>query len=384
MKLALISSGLGNTYRGFEISTGRWFDALRRYTDLDVRLFAGGNHPGATRVWNIPRRNWLLRPLLSLPFVPEQNRWELTYGIEEFTFFFSIIPHLLRWKPDVVWVKDVPLAHLLASARIIPGLNYKVIFANGGAFKPSNYKHFDRIQQLHVQAYEDALDAGVPVGQMELISNCIAFDDVPPTAHVTRKTLGLSDNDFVVVCVAAWNKYHKRIDYLINEVARIPDANVKLLLCGAPEADSGELQSLAKKQLGSRVQFLTVSPSSVRQILGFSNVFALASLNEGLGNALIEAAVAKIPIVAHPHGGAKFILQDPAWMTDLSEDGNLAARLIAIKNSPPSTDALQRLSEEVSARFSDKLLASQFEQMVNTTAQRITPRTVSSAGGARS
>jgi 1,2-diacylglycerol 3-alpha-glucosyltransferase len=371
LKLALISSGLGNTYRGFEISTARWFEALRKYTDLDVRLFAGGEHPGATTIWNIPRKS-VFRPLRKLPFRKEENRWLLAFSIEELTFCFGLIPHLRQWRPDVVWLKDWPLAHLIARIRLLPGMtNFKIIFANGAALDPALYKQFDRIQQLHAGAYEQAVKAGIPSGgQMEVLGNCIALD---PPAHdpmFLRASLGLRDSDFVVVCVAAWNKHQKRIDYLIDEVARIEDQSVKLLLCGEPEPETPDLKALAARKLGSRVQWLTLHHGAVRQIFRLCDVFVLASLKEGLPNALIEAALSQIPVVVHPQDGARSILQDDVWMTDLSGAGNLAARLIAIRKAPPSARLLQELSDAVARRFGDRVQAKKFEQMVRITCQK--------------
>ena len=62
-------------------------------------------------------------------------------------------------------------------------------------------------------------------------------------------------------------------------------------------------------------------------------------------------------------------MQDDAWLTDLSRTGNLAARLTAIRNAPPSAASLQRLSEDVAMRFDNEILAKRFEQMVRRTAR---------------
>jgi glycosyltransferase involved in cell wall biosynthesis len=382
IKLALISSGLGNIFRGFEISTARWFDALRKHAELDVRLFAGGKHSGATSVWNIPRASFL-RPLRKLPFRKELNRWLMASFFEEVTFCLGVIPHLRQWKPDVVWLKDWPLAPMIAKSRCLPGMDFKIIFANGCAFDPALYRHFDRIQQPHVRAYEQALDAGIPRERMEVIGNCISPDPPPGDPGLSRATLGLSDSDFVVICVAAWNKHQKRIDYLIEEVARIEDQSVKLLLCGEPEPETADLKALAARKLGSRVQWLTVDHGTVRQILKLCDVFALASLNEGLPNALIEAALSRLPVVAHPNDGVRCVVQDDAWTTDLSRVGNLAARLVSIRNTPPSAASLTRLGEDVAMRFSEEILAKKFEGMVRSTCRSIEPRGTAGASTLR-
>src|ERR1700722_4876069 len=64
IKLALISCGLGHINRGVEVSTARWFEALKKDQSIDVRLFSGGEYPGATKINNIPRDN-LLKTIFS-------------------------------------------------------------------------------------------------------------------------------------------------------------------------------------------------------------------------------------------------------------------------------------------------------------------------------
>jgi glycosyltransferase involved in cell wall biosynthesis len=206
---------------------------------------------------------------------------------------------------------------------------------------------------------------------MEVLGNCISLDQPVDDAPLLRASLGLRESDFVVICVAAWNTHQKRIDYVINEVARIRDESVKLLLCGEPEPGTAALKALAKQQLGSRVQWLTVPHATVPRILKLCDVFVLASLKEGLPNALIEAALSQIAVVVHPNDGARSIVRDDTWMTDLTGAGNLAARLMALRSAPPSAALLRRLREDVATRFGDRHMAKKFVQMVRGTCEQI-------------
>lgn len=364
LKVALISSGLGTTNRGFEISAARWFEALKAHSNLDIRLFCGGDYAGGKKLWNFPRKSVWTAPFQFLPFCPEKTRWELCYGTEQISFWSALNWELLRWKPDAVWVKDIPLAHLLLGSRAILGLNFKIVLANGGMLRPKTYQPFDVIQQLSLQAYKEALEFGIPASKMQLISNCFPRFEVAKTRKELRNELGFNDNDWVLICVAAWNKYHKRIDYLLEEVARLDDPNVKLILCGAAEVDSDELRRLGTNLLGDRVKWMTVAPNVVPELLHASDVFVLPSMRESLGNALVEAALCGLPVVTHPHDGARYALQDKFWMVDMSEPGNLSAKLQQFKNDPPNAERLRQLQSDVSSRFSDRVLAPQFEQMV--------------------
>jgi 1,2-diacylglycerol 3-alpha-glucosyltransferase len=373
IKLALVSSGLGNTARGFETSTGRWFEALREHTSLDVRLYCGGAFPGGKRLWNFPRNSIWTSAAKFIPFMPEQNRWEFQYGVEQISFWSALNFESLDWKPDVVWCKDVPLAHLLYASRIMFGLKYKLIFANGSRFKPGTYQWFDLVQQIQQSCYDEALEHGIPDQKMELLSNCFRPMPVAVPRAEQRARLGLTAEDWVIVCVAAWNSYHKRIDYLLHEVAALNDPRIKLLLCGTPEVDTPKLRALGAALLGDRVRWMTVGENDVSSILNASDVFVLPSLQEGLGNALIEAAMCGLPVIAHPHEGARFSIADDYWLCDLSGSGNLTTRLQQLRSNPPSAERLNRLKADVSARFSAKQQAAQFERMV----QRLLARTSS-------
>lgn len=370
LKLALVSTGLGHINRGFEISTARWFDALQRHSTLDVRLFSGGEHPGAKALWNFPRSSIWTKPIQYIPFMSEQHRWEFTYGVEQVSFWSALNFELINWKPDAVWVKDVPLAHMLLASRVAFNLKFKIILANGGMFKPKTYECFDLTQQLQHQAFDEAIEYGIPAEKMEILGNCVPAPSavLADERALVRQSLGLNESDYVIVCVAAWNKYHKRIDYLLNEVANLTDPNIKLLLCGAPEVDTHELQEQGKALLGDRVQWLTVEPEKVASILQASDVFVLPSLRESFGNVLLEAALCGLPVVTHPHDGAQFVIADDFWMTDLTEPGSLTKRLSWLKDNAATIEGhVQQLKDSVNKRFSEESLVRQFQQMVRRT-----------------
>ncbi len=46
------------------------------------------------------------------------------------------------------------------------------------------------------------------------------------------------------MCVSAWNAYHKRIDYIIEEIASINSTDIQLMLCGHPDAETAVLKEL--------------------------------------------------------------------------------------------------------------------------------------------
>ena len=365
IRLALISCGLGNVTRGFEVSTARLYKALSADKQMDVRLYTGGKYETATKtIWNIPRDLVIKSPIGLLSHINDRRVWEFSYGVEQISFGLFLWPELVKWRPDVVWTKEVPFAYFLLHYRKMFNLKLKVIFANGGAFRPQTYKDFDYIQHLETESYQEAQKFGIPEEKMTLLTNCIDLQLSPKPRDVLRAQFGYTPNDWIVICVAAWNRHHKRIDYVINEVAQMKNDNVKLLFCGHPEPETPILKKLAQEKLPGRVQWLTLAESQVQEALQAADVFVMSSLHEALGNSLVEAVLAGTPVVSHEHGASKFLLREHERMTDLSQPGNLTRRLLELMQSPPERDDLIMLQERAREQFSQETTVQRFYEMV--------------------
>ena len=364
IKLALVSCGLGRVQRGFEISTSRWQVALSSDPRLELRVFSGGVFPNAERVWNLARNDTLDSPLGIFRTLNESRFWDLCYRLEQTTFSIGFIPKLLSWQPDIVWTKELPLGRLLMVIRKLFHLKFKIIFANGDALEPPSYEDFDQIQHLYPDSFEKAAQFGIEEEKMHLLPNCVIYATPGESREQLRQQFGFRAEDYIIICVAAWNRYQKRLDYLVREVAALRDPSVKLLLCGHPEAETKALKLLAAKELGKNVRWLTLIPEDVHRALYISDVFVLPSFIEGLSNALIEAVMAELPVICHPHPGGKYILEDDQWLVDLSTKGALANRVKILRSYPRPEEDLRRLQNRAMERFSADTLAGEFYKMV--------------------
>jgi glycosyltransferase involved in cell wall biosynthesis len=364
-KLALLSCGLGNINQGVEVSTARLFDAIKDSPELNVRLFSGGSFPDATQIANLPR-DLLLNSILKLASLVNKRRvWEFAYGIEQVTYAFGVIVPLAQWQPDVVWTKEAPLAHLLLTLRYLLRLKFKIVFANGCGFRPPTYEMFDYIQHLQSTSYDEALKYKLDPARMEVLSNVLPPIGTAVSREEARASFGFKPSDWVVISVAAWDRYRKRIDYVIEEVAAIQDENTKLLLCGHPQPDAGSLKALAKKRLGDKVQWHTLPKEEIPRALKAADVFVLASMGELFGGAGIEAVLAGLPVVMHPHGASRILTEHGFEATDLSKPGNLAKRLEQLRATPPDPQALSGLAASLRLNLSEATLTERFIKMIN-------------------
>lgn len=379
IKVALISCGLGNVRRGFEVSTDRWFQVLKQHPDLQVRLYCGGKQPGGSLVWNIPR-DWVMNsPLALLRPINPRRFWEFSYGVEQISFGLFFWPDLVKFKPDIVWTKEVPFGYFLPFYRALLGLKFKTVFANGGAFLPKTYKDFDFIQHLTRESLDEALAEGISSDKMLTLTNTITYHEPKETRAEIRARFGYAPNDYVVICVSAWNAYHKRIDYLINEIAAADDKHINLMLCGHPDAETGVLKELARHKLGGRVKWLSLPEEEVHRAMRAADTFVLCSLAECLGNSIAEAVMAGLPVITHSHTASRFILgEDNEWLTDLSQPGQLAKRLIELKNDQDARERIKSAQERVKELFSADTLVPRFYDMVTRLTQPA-PQTVTSS-----
>jgi 1,2-diacylglycerol 3-alpha-glucosyltransferase len=364
IKVALVSCGLGRVQRGFEMSTSRWQAALSLDPRLDLKVFSGGEFPDAERVWNVARSDIFNSALGIFHSLDERRFWSLCYRLEQLTFSIGIIPKLLLWQPDILWTKELPLGRLLMIIRKLFHLKFKIIFANGDALEPPSYMDFDHIQHLYPDSFEKAARFGIDEKKMCLLPNCVVYTVPDESRQQLRQQFGFDEQDYIIISVAAWNRYQKRLDYLIREVAALGDPSVKLLLCGQPEAETKALKLLAAKELGENVRWFTLAPEDVHRALYISNVFVLPSFTEGLSNALIEAVMAELPAICHPHPGGKYILEDDQWFVDLSTKDALANRLKILRGGRRPVKEIKRLQNRAIERFSADALAGKFFDMV--------------------
>ena len=173
--------------------------------------------------------------------------------------------------------------------------------------------------------------------------DCEVFQPIAGGRQAIRANLGIPEDAFVIGCVAAVKKHHKRIDYLINEFARLSNdgktrtnidrqdrnldtiipkpsciscpsmLNPYLLIAGARTDETAELIALAESLIPGRYKIVTdLRRSQMPDLLRSMDVFVLTSLFEMMPIALLEALASGLPCVVNAHP----VLE---WMTGAGE-----------------------------------------------------------------
>lgn len=365
--MVLACSGLEHAQRGYESFARECFDTLRDEPLLDLWLIKGSGPDGEReRAIASLKRDGRVAGAVAR-FRGDHIK------AEQFAFGFSLQPTLLRLKPDVVYFSEWYTGIALARLRALNRLDHALVLSNG-SMSDHGFEPFDRVHQHTAPALEWVLRKGADPSRQTLLP--VAFevpDSVPPAEErrALRDRLGLPHDRPVVISVAALNRWHKRLDYLVEEVARMPAPRPYVLLVGQPEPETEGLRRLAAERLGDDGHsFRTVPRAEVDDLLFASDVFVLASFAEGLPRAMVEALAHGLPCLAHDYSVAHYALSEHARVADFAQPGALAGLLGDVLAEGDLAARAEDRRRSVYDRFSWDALRPQYVELLHGAAGR--------------
>jgi 1,2-diacylglycerol 3-alpha-glucosyltransferase len=369
IRLFLLCSGLGHVRRGYESFTEECFAALSSHPELDISLFQGGftSIDSAITLKNLPRNHSFTRQLANLS--KKSSNFSDPYFLEQASFCFSLIPHLYIQKPDVIFFSDFVLGTMLWHWRRISRLSYKLLFSNGAPNGPP-FSRMDHVQHLTPVHRQAALDAGEPASKHSLVPYGLKvhreYTPLPQSdREALRRQLHLPIDRPILLSVGTLNKSHKRMDYLVQEIAGMPEPRPYLVLLGQTDGESNEIIKLAKQHLGvTNFQINTVSPTEVGYYYQVADAFVLASLREGFGRVFLEAMAYGLPCLAHDYEVTRFVLGDNAFLGDFQMPGRLAALIPQALSDSQNNDKRCQRHQSVYQRFSWDVLTPAYVQTI--------------------
>jgi glycosyltransferase involved in cell wall biosynthesis len=296
--------------------------------DLDAHLFKGGGAriPGETVVSHISRNGMLARALgPRLPY----RRYQLEFA----SFAAMLLPHLWRGGFDLVHVIDPPLLSHLSRLKRLCSLPYHLVFTHAGPAAVANLGRADHVHCLTPASAAEARAADVAPDRLSELPVGISSKRFarPADRDTLRARWNVPRNRFTILCIASINRHHKRIDYLIDEVARLND-DFLLWVDGSlhPDGDP-ELLKMAAARLGPRFRHTHVEADQVAELFGLADVLVSASLHESFGMAVVEAMSAGLPVLVHDSEHFRWLADDGAHRLDMTRDGAVAECLGEMK-----------------------------------------------------
>jgi glycosyltransferase involved in cell wall biosynthesis len=278
-----------------------------------------------------------------------------------------------------VYCIDPPLTRMLFKFRRLFGWQFRLLYTHGVTMPPSDYPPADHLQQVAVGPHAEALAAGISADSMTVLP-CGFYPErfeIDADKAALRQAHGVPADAFVILSVAALNRWHKRSHHLIDEAARL-DGNLLLWLDASLDQGEPDLIDYARSRLGDRCRITHVPSSRVGELYKIADVFAHASVFESFGLSIIEAASSGLPVLIHDAPHFRWLVPNPATWVDMTEPGALAARLAALRADPAARPALQSQAL-VRERFSWHALRSGYGALY----QRVAKLPIAGQGGPR-
>jgi glycosyltransferase involved in cell wall biosynthesis len=150
--------------------------------------------------------------------------------------------------------------------------------------------------------------------KLRIIPNPIDFDRMRPSDDFDRAgrraSLGLDDNDLVIVFVALGHFERKGLPILLTAVEAFGDLSLKLLVVGGqPDLVRSYEKQVRDRGLADRVRFVG-QQGDVRPFLWSADVFALASAYETFSLVAHEAAAAGLPLLVTRLHGVEDVVEE--------------------------------------------------------------------------
>lgn len=362
LRIFFSCSGVGILDRGIETFFREAFDGLRGMPGLRITLYKGAGEEQADEhvLWNLPRTGMAAKALGAC--IGRDS-----YVAEQLSSFPSMVRAIRKHRPDIVFYSDSNLGFQLHRWRKQIGVPFRLLFSNGGPCHPP-FVRTDYVQQVVPIYYEEAIAAGEPLERHRMVPYGIYVPQGAPDRNVTsqreiRDRLRLPTNRPIVLSVGWISRTQKRMDYLVNEIARLPEPRPYLVMLGAMDKQSRMIVDLARRKLGYG-NFLakSVSHGALADYYRAANLFVLASLQEGFGRVFLEALIHGLPVIAHDHPVMKYVLGLEGMFADLSQDGNLAAVVSTAFREDLEANATRR-RESVRQRFDWRMLSGEYVDM---------------------
>ncbi len=372
MKVAIACTGLDHIYRGFESFSAELYNSLEANDNI---YLLKGSGVSKRNVYVLPTLKRTSQVYKLFPFNKLSDYYR--YRHECLSFGYSLLPYLLQRKYDLIHFSDWILGDFLLDIRRNFKLNFKLLLSNGAPYEATYCNRFDAVQQIALSHYEEAISLGVPPEKMFLVPYGFDRQRLIKPQHFNqeefRRQYCIPTNAFVILSLAALNYTHKRIDWLIKEVSLLDPENFYLVMAGQREAETLELENLARQLLPKKnYQLLTLPYNQIPALLWSSNLMVLCSMYEGFGRVLCEAMGARVPLIVHPHETAKWLIQCEDCFFDATKPGHLSEKIqIVFHNKDKQSNIIKQNEQRFQYNFEWSILRqsylNMYEKMLNQT-----------------
>jgi glycosyltransferase involved in cell wall biosynthesis len=147
----------------------------------------------------------------------------------------------------------------------------------------------------------------------------------PDIATDFRLRHAIPEDAFVVISVGTICYWHKRMDYVIREVAALKN-DTFLVIIGEDSPEAPAIKELARSLMGNHVIFEKLPHDQLPSAYAAADVFVLGSLFETFGIVYIEAMAMELPVICTNHPNQRSIVKE-GFFVDMQKAGAVTGAL---------------------------------------------------------
>lgn len=258
------------------------------------------------------------------------------------------------------WQPDAMMAWMPKGAKLMPNYSKAMRVARLGDY-PTSLKHFKNIDCLVCNTpgiAEHVKNMGWP-RDVEVISN---FTNTKRANPIDRATLDTPKNAFVITSMGRFVP-RKGFDVLIDALADTKDAYLWIL--GDGEQEENLKNQAIKLGVEDRIRWAgwQKDPS---KFVAASDIFAMASSHEPLGNVVLEAWAQEVPVVSTKSEGPTWFMKDGVngLLVDIGDAKGFADAFAKIRKSKTlGKKIVKGGSKTLNDMFSEEAICRQYIEL---------------------
>ena len=256
-----------------------------------------------------------------------------------------------KWRPDAI------LAWMSRAGHLLPATSNCLRFARLGDYpdRLTQFKHADVLICNTPGIAEQVRQMGWSRG-VQVVTNFTCTERAAPVARESLDT----PSDVPLICSVGRLVPRKGFDVLIRALAKTPHAHLWIVGNGQEDAN---LRNLAKQlNVMSRIRFVGWKEDP-RPYTAASDISAMASSHEPLGNVILEGWSQRVPVIAARSEGPSWLVQHEqnGLLVDIGDDEGFAQAFRRLCDEP---DLVQRLvaggEASLNGRYSEQAVVDNY------------------------
>ena len=341
---------LGNNVECVCAKTGFWFDELKdKYGFIMHEINFARN----------PFKPANIKAYKTLKQLHIQNHYDVIYCQQPVG---GMMGRLLGKKFKIPTIYTAHGFHFFKGCSIVNKLIYKPV-------EKWLSKYTDVLITINNEDYENAKKMKAKkVFKINGIG--MEFNKYAPlteTREEIRKSVGLKDNEFVIVTVAEFIK-RKNYDTMLKSIKELKDRGIKVkyLICGRGKEEENIKKLVNQLNIEDEVKLLGYR-KDINRILSCADVFYLASFQEGLTLSVIEAMSFGLPcVVSNIRGNRDLIVEDKGgFVAEPKDYQGFATKLEQLLTNKDLRDEMGKFNIEQSKQYTVEKVKEQLEKIYN-------------------